>query len=332
MAAGKSQMKSKPFYFAVVFVVIICAAIFFLGPRSFGRSDEWSDAPDRPWDLSAFQRWEITDQKTGPVLSAGDHVEPAEGRRIVTLQRRRLTQKLVAHFPYGSYAKKSLPCVLVPSGGGNLITGTPPAANRDVMKPILSEGMVVISYELSGSISPWDAGDEKLLSDAYRQFVDVRAGLVNSLNAFEYAINDIDVVDPAKVFVAGYSSGGTHALLLAAHEPRLAGCIAWCPDPDLADFDQETTEALQFLYAIKQFVKKAAPLTHVQKVKCPVFIFAVQDDEIIEFENVNSYVKALRKTNPDVVFRWADSGGHAIPYLNQGRAMGVKWITRIVAR
>ncbi len=325
-------MKVKPLVVAAVTLLIIGVGIIVIKLPSAVRAPTWYEQPEMAWDLTNSKPWEVREEKTGPVLSIRGTGHRAEGKRVVPLGRGSLTQSLVVHFPFGEYEKGSQPCVLVPSGGGNLITGTVPTANREIMKPYLSKGFVVISYELCGAIDPRDARDSEKLSSAYRSFVTVKAGLVNSKNALEYAAQHIEIVDPQKIFVAGYSSGGTQALLFAAHEKRLAGCVAYCPDTGLTDFDAGKLKRLNFLSGIEAFVTKAAPLTHVENIQCPVMIYAVQDDEIVSFADVMVFFRKLEETNKDAMLRWSEYGGHGVPYRKTGRPQGAQWMERIAAR
>ncbi len=325
-------MKVKLLVVAALTLLIIGVGIIVIKPRALPRPPTWYEHPELTWDLTNIKPWEVQEEQIGPALTIRGSEHRAAGKRVVILRRGSLTQSLVVHFPYGEYEKGSQACVLVPSGGGNLITGTVPSANREIMKPYLSRGFVVISYELSGAIAPGDARDPEKLSAAYRKFVSVKAGLVNSRNALEYAVQYLKIVDPQKIFVAGYSSGGTQALLFAAHEQRLAGCVAYCPDTGLSDFDARKLKSLKFLSGIDAFVTKAAPLTHVERIECPVMIFAVQDDEIVSFGDVMVFFQSLEETNKDAMLRWSEYGGHAIPYQTTGREQGAQWIERIAER
>lgn len=325
-------MKPKSFYLLAIALLVVLGVLWVKGGSNLPQKTTWNDEPDALWQLPESGGWEIVEEVVGPDLQVGAHPQKALGRRIVTLQKRQLQQSLVIHFPFGVYSDRSLPCILVPSGGGNLITGTVPTTNREMMNPYLKRGFIVISYELCGAIEASDARDRKKLSKAYRDYLDVKSGLVNSRNAMDYAIEHLKLVDPNKVFIAGYSSGGSQALLFAAHEPRLAGCVAYCPDTHFSDFDTETLRKLDFLPGIEEFVIKAAPMTHVSRITCPVFLFGVMDDEIIPFEEVEAFYLTLRETNPDVMLRWSEVGGHGQPYRTKGRELGGQWIQRIADR
>ena len=325
-------MKRKSFYLLTGVILVVLGYLWLNSGRDFRQQATWNDAPNALWRLPESRRWKVVDENIGPNLNVSGHPQKALGRRIVTLQNRQLQQSLVVHFPYGDYSDHSVPCVLVPSGGGNLISGTVPTTNREVMNCYLKRGFVVISYELCGAIEPSDARDAQKLSKAYRNYLDVKAGLVNSRNALEFALEHLEMVDPNKIFIAGYSSGGSQALLFAAHESRLAGCVAYCPDTHFSDFDAKKLDGLNFLPGIGDFVIKAAPITHVSHVTCPVMLFAVMDDDVIPFSEVEAFYRTLRETNPDVMLRWTEAGGHARPYRTKGRELGAQWIERIAGR
>jgi len=324
--------KPNSFFLLIFGLLVVLSVLWFKPAKDSPPQVVWYDDAEALWELPQPENWEVLEETVGPELKIGGHPQKALGRRIVKMQKRHLKQSLVVHFPFGDYPEHSVPCILVPSGGGNLITGTVPTTNREMMKPYLRRGFVVISYELSGAIEASDARDTHKLSKAYRSYLDVKAGLVNSRNALEYAVENIEMVDPHKIFIAGHSSGGSQALLFAAHEPRLAGCVAYCPDTHFSDFDDQALRGLNFLPGIQEFVIKAAPITHVSRITCPVLLFAVMDDEITPFQEIEAFYLSLRDVNSDVMLRWAEFGGHTQPYRTQGHELGGQWIERIAER
>lgn len=310
--------------FAIILVVCLAGCQSSSGEvPTVLRSD-----PQQPWDLSDFQPWKVA-RDSEPKGASG------AGRKIrhVEFENRGKQRSLVVHFPSGQHASKSLPCVLVPPAGSNLVTGQKINGDTDLLNKYLRKKMVVVTYELNGALHKDNISDQKKFREAYLDFVYAQAGLENSQNAFEYAVRHIDQVNPKLVFVAGHSSGGSHALLFAAHEPRLAGCVAYCPDTNMGDYTDSALDFYgRFLPGLDRFVVKASPQTRVQDIQCPVLIFAARDDDIVDFDATESFCRKLRETNIRVIYRWTDEGGHFESYQSNGLDAGVDWITRIANR
>src|SRR5262245_14545591 len=138
---------------------------------------------------------------------------------------------LYLYLPPGEHQPKSLPCVLIAPAGSTLLDGMD-LGDGDTPEhvPYVKAGCAVLAYELDGPC--YDPTDFEEMKDAYKAFKDSRAGLVNGRNALEYLLAKVPEVDPARIYTAGHSSAASHALLFAAHEPRLAGAMAYAPAPD----------------------------------------------------------------------------------------------------
>ena len=309
----------------VISSVIMVAVMVLYDPMKKATPLVLRESPTAPWDLSGFKPWKIESET--PLGNASDL---DSGIREVNFADGRAIRKLYVHFPDGFHAKGSLPCVLVPPSGSNLITGQTVNGDVSLLNYYLNKRMIVVTYELNGALHPDDADDPKKFKASYLAFVGAKAGLVNSRNAFEYAANHVEAVDPSRIFVAGYSSGGSHALLFAAHEPRLAGCVAYCPDPQMGDFTPTAlSEYGSFLPGLSRFVTRASPMTHIENIDCRTLVFAVQDDEIIEFAEVKEFCDALRRKNGGLMFRWTDEGGHSEAFRQIGLKWGADWIETI---
>ena len=70
-------------------------------------------------------------------------------------------------------------------------------------------------------------------------------------------------------------------------------------------------------------------MTHIENIDCRTLVFAVQDDEIIEFAEVKEFCDALRRKNGGLMFRWTDEGGHSEAFRQIGLKWGADWIETI---
>jgi dienelactone hydrolase len=243
---------------------------------------------------------------------------------------------LYVMLPSGQHAPQSLPCVLITGAGtdlmqGYLFDGITQEGDGAEMIPYVKAGMAVIAYELDGGMSYDDENfDEEVDYEAraYDDFKASMAGLVNGRNALEYALTKVPEVNPAKIYSAGHSSAGTAALLLAAHEPRLAGCVAYAPCSDVEHFQPPfLVRMLAKEYkGLVDFLCQSSPTTHAANIKCPVFLFSAEDDDTVEIKTTRDFERLLKKHNNDVTLQTVPSGGHYDPMIEQGIPAGIAWI------
>ena len=84
----------------------------------------------------------------------------------------------------------------------------------------------------------------------------------------DYVLAKVPEVDPARIYAAGHSSAATHALLLAEHEPRLAGVIAYAPAIDVPKRFGPLLPIFRFLLpGLVDFVTQSSPHTHDRRAE-----------------------------------------------------------------
>lgn len=238
---------------------------------------------------------------------------------------------LRVYMPAGTHPDKTLPCVLVGPAGTPLITGNAIDGSdyHDETLPYAEAGAVVMTFSLDGQLDDDETGSA--IRNAYLQFRDSAAGLVNCRNALEYAIQKIPAVDPARIVIAGHSSAGSLALLFAEHEPRLAGCIAYCPAADvearLSEMVNETN-VRWLLPGIDEFKKKSAPMTHLAQTRCPVYLFHARDDSNCPDTDSSRYHALLQAAGKTSELKLVDFGGHYDSMIEQGIPSGIEWLQR----
>src|SRR5205823_4721042 len=68
---------------------------------------------------------------------------------------------------------------------------------------------------------------------AAKAFMEAEAGVANARLALDYALANVPSIDPKRIYTAGHSSAANVALVVAAKEARIAGCIAYAPAASL---------------------------------------------------------------------------------------------------
>ncbi len=240
---------------------------------------------------------------------------------------------------YEETADSSLSAVLVAPAGSNGFNGTdigpldPDSYHKETL-PYAEAGMVVVFYSLDGnrevdeSLSD-DVGLARFVSN-YDAFREAQAGVINGRNALAFVLENLGKVHPERIYTAGHSSAGTLSLLLAMHEPRIAACAAYAPCVDLKAFHEELLEdpdLISFLADIESFLNRASPMTHVDRLNCPLFLFHSKEDRVLPFEKTLAFANALieRSDGPALTFRAIEEGDHYYPMLRQGIPDAIKW-------
>ena len=238
------------------------------------------------------------------------------------------------YLPPGDHEAASLPCVLTAPAGTNLLSGSgigplDEDSYHEESLPYAEAGMAVVMYSIDGAVL--DEEDFDSLEQGYDQFVAAAAGVVNGRNALEFALERMPMVDPNQIFVAGHSSAASLALLMSVHEPRLAGAIAYAPAIDLeAHFSDLLGEpALGFIYSnLDQFVRRSSPMTHVEKIQGPLFLFFAEDDSMASPDEARDLVSRIESNQGEVDFELVPRGGHYRSMIDEGIPSGIEWIER----
>lgn len=230
--------------------------------------------------------------------------------------------------PPGPHPPKSLPCILITGAGTNLITGVvlQGKGNIDEYSPYVEAGFAVLVYELDGPL-----GDSEEIPDLQRSFTAFKTahgGLVNARNALEYVLDRMPEIDPARIYAAGHSSAGTHALLFAAHEPRLAGVIAYAPACDVPKwFGPRLWMMSKLIPGTVDFITQTSPTTHRERIKCPTFLFQAEDDSICEIADTRAFADALTRQGTNTKFVSVPTGDHYDAMIDEGIPAAIQWLS-----
>jgi dienelactone hydrolase len=229
------------------------------------------------------------------------------------------------YLPAGQHAPQSLSCILITGAGSNLLSGMQVSeADWPEHIPYVKAGFAVIAYELDGP--SW--GDEpEEMREAFDAFQASRAGLVNARNAIEFATTRVPEINPARIYAAGHSSAGSHALLFAAHEPRLAGVIAYAPATDLPKWFGQRLRLVSFvLPEAVDFVTQSSPSTHAARIKCPAFLFHAEDDQTCEIADSRAFAQTLKTQGTDATLATVPTGDHYDSMIDQGIPQAIQWL------
>ncbi|MCC9605857.1 dienelactone hydrolase family protein [Blastopirellula sp. JC732] len=232
--------------------------------------------------------------------------------------------QLRIYLPPGEHAEKSLPCIVMPPLAANVLAGVSvtPSETYPEALPYVEAGYAVIVYSIDGQIpeKAFEMSDRDFkhnLDRARRRMKDACFGVANGRNAVEYAIRNLPQVDPQRIYAAGSDFAGTISLLLAENEPRLAGCVALAPCIDTKRRTDETTDMFIF------HESEQTPSSHPEGIKCPVFLYYPQEEESLDFDDVQDFAQTLTEHDVDVKFV-ADNAEDVT--LEGGVAQSIQWL------
>ena len=130
--------------------------------------------------------------------------------------------------------KAKVRTVLIAAAGSKMFNGVP-LGSGDVPEhlPYAKAGFAVIAYETDGTLS----GDgEASIIAAAKAFTASKGGINNAKAALDAVLPVAAFVDRKHIYAVGHSSAATLALSVAAEDMRIAGCVAYAPQPDIPDY------------------------------------------------------------------------------------------------
>ncbi len=243
---------------------------------------------------------------------------------------------LRVYMPPGDHPDASLACVLTAPAGTNLLSGVnlDPLNDQtyhDESLPYAEAGMAVVMYSIDGESDETVQGEEAEADEmkrAYLQFKAASAGVINGRNALEFVLARLAMVDRGRIYSAGHSSAATLSLLMAEHEPRLAGSLAYAPAADLEERFKELTEQPfvdMALPGIKYFIKRSSPKTHAAELIRPLFVFFAKDDQMASIDGARALLEKM-PSKSELTFRTVAKGGHYQSMIEVAIPEGIEWI------
>jgi dienelactone hydrolase len=241
---------------------------------------------------------------------------------------------LFVYLPLGDHQPKSLPCVFITGAGTDLMEGyefEPNAEGDDAeFLPYARAGFAVVAYELDGSGFNEDSDETQM----YQDFKAACGGVVNARNAIEFALQRVPEVNPNQFYTAGHSSAGTCALLVAAHEPRVKGVMAYAPCTDVEHFQPGflIRAMASEMPGLADFLCQSSPKTHESRINCPVFLFHAEADDTVKIKETRKFADLLKKHNTDVTLQTVPGGDHYESMISQGIPAGIDWLKQKAAK
>ena len=231
-------------------------------------------------------------------------------------------------------ATEKLPCVFVAPAGTTMLHGIGLGdGDRPEHWPYARAGLMVVAYEIDGTLPAADANGKMPLRDylkAVQAFKRAKAGVLNAQAAIDYAMKYLPV-EPRRLFVAGHSSAATLALQVAQNEPRIAACAAYAP---ICDFELAAREGSVVSWAMEDdkyvpyfsdFIKSMSPQRNAARLRCPLFLFHAANDSRVSTAEVNSFTAAVRRTNRQVTQVNLPQGDHYTPMIREGIPRAIAW-------
>jgi dienelactone hydrolase len=243
-------------------------------------------------------------------------------------------RELYLYLPTGAHPPRSLPCVFIAPAGSPMFTGMALGeGDRAEHLPWVRAGFAVVAYSIDGPIPSDDPTDREMIA-AFKAFRAARAGIDNGIQAIDFVEQRLPEVDPRRLYTAGHSSAGSISLLLAADDARIQGCVAFAPcvdterhlAPAVAEFD-----SFFALSGLGRFSKDFNPRDHAPKIRCPIFLFTAQDDDVTPPNEVTDLNARLLSAGKTVVFSTVPSGGHYDAMIDPGLPRAIDWVRSIDA-
>jgi dipeptidyl aminopeptidase/acylaminoacyl peptidase len=224
-----------------------------------------------------------------------------------------------------------LPCMLIAPAGTPLIHGMDLAeGDQDEHLPYVRAGFAVVAYAIAGPVQGDFNENNAQHLQAVRAFVDADGGVVNAKWALDFALDKVPQIDPERIYTAGHSSAGTLSLQVAEAEPRIKGCIAFAPVTDLAGRLEGGVPLLDRKSpGFAAFVEKFSPITHADRLRCPLFLFHAQDDNVVPVSESVRLAEAVKRTNPQVQLVQVPRGGHHSPMIQKGIPQAIQWLKKL---
>lgn len=263
---------------------------------------------------------------TAPRLGPPVRIEPGIVLRKAAITRSGAPIQVWIYLP--EKAKEKIPVVLIAPAGSNMLCGSNLGdSSRPEHLPYVRAGFAVVAYEIEGAV-PENADVEEIVQ-GLQTFSAAGFGIVDAQIALDFAMSQVALIDGNRVLTAGHSSAATIALLVAANDPRIKGCIAYAPECDVgASLPKETKEALSRLVAnFPRFLYASSPVNYVKSLRCPLFLFRADDDTVVA--DLSGFVAAVKKSNPQVTFVRVPSGEHYDSMIAEGIPAAIRWAKKL---
>ncbi len=231
------------------------------------------------------------------------------------------------YLPKNTPAGTKLPCVLIAPAGSRMFHGMLLGdGDKPEHLPWVAAGFAVVSYDISGPYPEEPAGDDQIIQ-AVTAFMQAKFGVSDGLAALDTALAKYPQIDPSRLYVVGHSSAATLSLQLAASSDRFKACVSFAPVLDVAMHLKPVLPTLdRAVPGFAEAVRAASPVSRVDAIRCPVFLFRAEDDRGTPAATTETYRDALRAHGTTVEYVTVPTGGHYDSMIKQGQPKAIAWI------
>ena len=262
-------------------------------------------------------------------------------RRTVTIDSpfglKSITGTLEIHEPAaagGVGQERKWPCVILAPAGSNLISGRDLGdGDHPEALPWANAGYVVIQVALPGAIADPERVTGGDVKRTFAEFSLARAGLGCVEQVLAYIKQELPQVDPRRIAAVGHSSAGTLALLAAESNPEIKACVAFAPCTDVTEFHRDNFAVLETVIpTVRKFCSDYSPITHVDRLQCPIFFFQADDDSVTPVADAIRFVEAAKEKQKLIEFVRVPTGDHYQSMIDQGIPLAIRWLDATFAR
>ncbi|QDT12519.1 hypothetical protein [Planctomycetes bacterium K23_9] len=219
-----------------------------------------------------------------------------------------------------------VPTLIVNGSGAYLFSGMV-LSDEDIepMLPYVQSGFAIVAYETDGCQPSFEREPTPSdIAQMTRQYVASKAGLINAKRALEFALDRFPEIDADQLYTIGHSSGGKQALLLAAHDERIRGSVAFAPACEMEFGSHMTVARIRGADAgtLAHEVNRSMPIVHAKVTDVPMLLLYTPTDQITRPREVLGYAKAVGKKAVAVPVKC--SGHGSVP--EAGFKLAVAWL------
>jgi dienelactone hydrolase len=176
------------------------------------------------------------------------------------------------------------------------------------------------SYECNSIDDVWTPDEADRTAESYRQagivmmFPSLRGGNDNpgQVEGFLGEVDDVlaaadflarqPYVDPARIYLGGYDTGGTLALLTAECSDRFRAVFSFAPVDDVAEYDRNGFGLLPFDVRDPREIRLRSPGYWLSSIKSPVFVIEGLMEGLDRGHGKALQALAGKNNNPKVTF------------------------------
>ncbi|KAB0678839.1 alpha/beta hydrolase family protein [Aureimonas leprariae] len=232
--------------------LLLSGAASALLPMS-ARASEEAEPPLLAEDYAAARAgFQTRLLREGPAPDGGESLDPPPGARRISYRSGGL--ELAAWLSDDATSTAKRPAILFLHGGNALWHG-----HWDLTKPYREAGYVAMMPAFRA-----ENGQPGFFSGFYDETADALA-TATTLRA-------LPGVDPARLFLAGHSVGGTLTLLAAMSAPTFRAAAAFSPNPDARAFFRRFPEDIRFDAGNPREFEMRSAACYATSFKCPLLM------------------------------------------------------------